>query len=160
MMSEPWEIQQDESSKAFEAFVLYRDAGPDRRLTEVSAKLTVSRQSVGKWSKKYQWPARVAAWDAELDRQRRDAHITTVRETSARHAQIARAMQNKAVQRLQSVDASKLTPSELIRFIEIGIKIERDAMGIESLLDSLMKGDEEPSDDVQKVLGGIDIDRV
>jgi len=61
-----FEQQPRESNKAFAAFSLYLSLGAERGLREVARKLDKSLTVVGKWSVKFDWPARVAAYDAHL----------------------------------------------------------------------------------------------
>ena len=61
-----FEKQPRESDKAFAAFSLYLSLGPERGLREVARKLDKSLTVVGKWSSKFDWPARVAAHAAHL----------------------------------------------------------------------------------------------
>ena len=56
-----FEQQPKESAKAFAAFSLYLSMGPQRGLREVARKLDKSLTHVGKWSSKFDWPARVRA---------------------------------------------------------------------------------------------------
>jgi len=58
--------QRRESSKAFAAFMIYLDLGPNRSHALVAEKLRVSNRMVHKWSAKYGWVERVAARDAYL----------------------------------------------------------------------------------------------
>jgi hypothetical protein len=46
-----------------------------------------------------------------------------------RHVRVALAFQAKAVERLQSIDADKLTPDQTLRWFEAAVRIERLARG-------------------------------
>jgi len=82
-MPKPWEKQPEETSKAFEAFRLYRDYGAGRSLRKVAEKHFEG--SAGKlgwietWSSKYGWVARCEAWDAHQDDIRRQAREDAIR---------------------------------------------------------------------------------
>ncbi len=67
----PWECQDDESSSAFEAFVLYRDTHP-RSLRKVSETLDKSKSLIESWSREHSWVTRAQKWDAELERLKED----------------------------------------------------------------------------------------
>jgi hypothetical protein len=61
-----------ESVKAFTAFRTYLDLGPERSLATVATKLGKSKVMMEKWSRKYDWPGRVAShvgYVAEIERQ-------------------------------------------------------------------------------------------
>lgn len=66
MKHKPWERQENESSPAFEAFVLYRDTRP-RSLRKVSDVLDKSKSLVEGWSSSHNWVMRCEQWDNELD---------------------------------------------------------------------------------------------
>lgn len=61
-----FERQPRETSKAFAAFQEYLGLGPERSLAAVGEKLGKSKVMMEKWSRKYDWPARVAAHGAHL----------------------------------------------------------------------------------------------
>ena len=99
----PFEQQPGEPSRAYAAFVLYRDLGPKRTLDEASrlhhtAKVRDAEQTqngpprrssgqIRLWADRWAWRERVKAWDAELDRQARE---TVAREMLAKKAQTIR----------------------------------------------------------------------
>jgi hypothetical protein len=67
-----FEQQPRESNKAFAAFKVYLDMGPERSIAGVSQKLAKSVPFLKRWSVKFDWGGRVAARDAhfaELERQ-------------------------------------------------------------------------------------------
>lgn len=58
-----WERQETESSKAFQAFCVYRDFGAGRTLAKVAEKLRKSYDLIRRWLKNYFWQNRADAWD-------------------------------------------------------------------------------------------------
>ena len=67
-----FEQQPRESNKAFAAFKAYLDLGPDRSLVAVAAKIGKFRTHLERWSRKFDWPGRVQAFNrhvADLERQ-------------------------------------------------------------------------------------------
>jgi hypothetical protein len=79
----PFEQQPNESHKAFAAFSLYLSLGPERGLREVARKLDKSLTVVGKWSRKFDWPARLQAHAAHLAIVEREAIEAAVRSKAA-----------------------------------------------------------------------------
>ena len=55
-----------ESQKAFSAYVEYRDMGTERSIEGVSQKLAKSIPLLKRWSARWDWVARAAAYDADL----------------------------------------------------------------------------------------------
>ncbi len=68
-----WERQAGESAKAYEAFAMYRDAGPSRSITMVARELNKSRSLIARWSSAYDWVDRVEALEARDEMMRRAA---------------------------------------------------------------------------------------
>ena len=126
---ESWERQGGESVQAFEAFAVYRDLGPARSVTKVARELDKSRALVGRWSRQFAWVLRASAYDQEQDRLFLSEQAQARREIARRHAKLAQAVQSKAVARLQTLDPRELTPSELLRYIQVAAEIERRAVG-------------------------------
>ena len=74
-----FEQQPRESDKAFAAFKTYLELGPQRSLVRTASKLGKFRTLMERWSKKYDWPARVqahAAHLAEIERKAAEAVAT------------------------------------------------------------------------------------
>jgi len=61
-----FEQQPRESNKAFAAFKTYLELGPERSLVIVAEKHGKSRTMIERWSRKFDWPARVQAHGAHL----------------------------------------------------------------------------------------------
>lgn len=61
-----FEQQPRESNKAFAAFKTYLELGPERSLVAVADKHGKSKTMMEKWSRKFDWPARVQAHAAHL----------------------------------------------------------------------------------------------
>ncbi|MFF3337886.1 hypothetical protein [Streptomyces flavidovirens] len=126
---ESWERQSGESVQAFEAFAVYRDLGPARSLTKAARELGKSRALLGRWSRQFAWVMRAAAYDREQDRLFLAEQAQARRDIARRHAKLAQAVQSKAVARLQTLDPRELSPSELLRYIQVAAEIERRAVG-------------------------------
>jgi hypothetical protein len=61
-----FEQQSRESDKAFAAFKTYLELGPERSLATVAEKHGKSRTMIERWSRRFDWPARVQAHAAHL----------------------------------------------------------------------------------------------
>jgi hypothetical protein len=128
----PWDRQEDEGTKAFEAFKAYRDMGPKRGIRRVPAVLgrpDTYKPVLERWSVKYGWVKRAQAWDDFQDKVAQEAALTQIEEMRKRHIQQSVALQTKALQRLQSLDPRELSASNVLGFIAEAIKIERMARG-------------------------------
>lgn len=134
MAEQLWERQDGESSRAYQAFVVYRDLGPERSIDKAIAAAGKARGNRGhwqRWSSAFRWVDRAAAWDDEQDRIKRAAQAQAVVEMAERHALIARL----ALQSLQDwlsdrADVGKLSWSSASQLLDIAAKIERNARGL------------------------------
>lgn len=61
---QPWHRAPDESAKAYQAFLAYLEAGPDRSLRRTARTLSKSLSLLKRWSARYQWQMRARAHDA------------------------------------------------------------------------------------------------
>jgi hypothetical protein len=75
-----FEQQARESDKAFAAFSLYLSQGPERSLAKVAVKLGRSKVLMEKWSSKFDWPARVVAYNSHMALVEREAAEAMARE--------------------------------------------------------------------------------
>jgi hypothetical protein len=78
-----WSQQRGESAESFAVFVIYRDLGPDRSLAEAqrlkgkpqdALKTATGKRNVSgcmkRWSRRWAWADRAAAWDVMLEAER------------------------------------------------------------------------------------------
>ena len=82
-MAMAFEQQSRESNKAFAAFSLYLSLGPERSTAAVAAKLAKSQQLVRRWSAKFGWTERVAAYGTHLAIVEREAVEASARGKAA-----------------------------------------------------------------------------
>ncbi|MDQ8706821.1 hypothetical protein RCO28_30770 [Streptomyces sp. LHD-70] len=129
--AEEWERQPGESAAAWEAFACYRDLGLSRSLGKVTNTVRKNRSLIERWSVGHQWVLRAEAWDREQDRLWRTERQQAAREVARRHARLASAAQAKLVAQLQQLDPARLSPSDVIRWLEVTVRIERQAYGID-----------------------------
>ena len=124
--TKPWERQEAESVKAYEAFQCYLNLGETRSQRLVSEQLSKSRQLISRWSANYQWVERVAAYENDLQRQAHAEAVKKARQMADRHISIAMKMQQKALQALKEMDPRDIDPKNLVAFIREATKLERE----------------------------------
>jgi hypothetical protein len=134
-----WEMQRDESRRAYEAFLLYRDS-ETRRLAEVGSKLTppCSAANVARWSSRHRWQDRAWAWDKEQDRIQQAQQARDRMAARKRHLQVSQEMQAIALHGLLELKAKVaagtalgMTPGEVENMLTESIKLERLTLGVE-----------------------------
>ena len=120
----PWERQPGESAQAYEAFDAYPKMGVERSCRKVAQALSKSDTIIRRWSSAWKWQERCRAYDNELKRQELIQAQKAVKQMQERQIQTAMLLQKKAVQALNELDISELTPQEILRFISEGAKLE------------------------------------
>lgn len=130
-----WERLPGEGDKAFAAFIAYRDTPEKDRSIAKCVAAYYGGESAGKvrlwqrWSSQYRWQERVTAWKDEQDRIARETRLREIEAMNARHASEARALQQKAIERLKLLKPEDLTASLLLRYLIDAARLERSAMG-------------------------------
>lgn len=94
----PWDRQPGETSKAYEAFSIYRDMGANRTVRGTAEALTKSEQLIKGWSGKNNWVDRAAAYDSVPARAVVDAYQEMAADIAAQH----RALSDKLMARLSA----------------------------------------------------------
>lgn len=129
-----WEQQPTETGRNYGLFTMYRDSGRLRSVAQVAGMTDVlSYASMTRISRYNKWAERAGLWDAEQDR------ITALRlqasreEMAERHSKAARSLMDKALERLKTLDVDSISPHALILMIDTAAKIERAALGLETL---------------------------
>ena len=129
----PWERQENEKPKPFEAFCRYRDMGIERSIRKVASELGKSDTLVGRWSKDNKWVERVTAWDDEQDRIKREIaqkeQAKAIREMRKRHADLANAILLKAAKALKKIPDDEIRAGDVSRMVDVASKLERISRG-------------------------------
>lgn len=151
-MPQPWERQPGETSKAYAAFCRYRDMDPGKRsLAAVSSQGKKCGKGgkpstvIADLSAKHDWVARAAAYDDHMDELVRAKLEKQRLDMAERQADVARAMIEKARERIKNIDLEDMSPQDVARWVDVATKTERLALG-------------EPTDNVrEEVHGSIDL---
>lgn len=129
----PWERQEGETPKPYEAFCVYRDMGIQRSQPKVAEKLGKSTALISRWSSEYNWVERVAAWDDDRERIEREIAEKemrdSIRKMRKRQAETGRYMQVKAMKALNRIPEEEIKPGDIARLVDVGSKLERTARG-------------------------------
>ena len=125
----------DEGSRPFEAFLAYRDLGPNRSLDAVAKRLSKSLAIVGRWSSDYSWQARVRAFENHLERVRCEARCRATAQEAVADARLwerrKRASLEKfyeASERLRKV-GTRMLGVAVTRLVEVDGLSELEAVG-------------------------------
>lgn len=130
-----------ETHRAYAAFCVYRNAGPLRSLRETCKvfynldELPPAHQNhnqlrqIKLWSSIHEWQNRALAYTSHLDKLSRIEHGERVRSMHKRQAANASTVAGKAMEKLRTVDASRLTVNEALKMFVEATRIERMARG-------------------------------
>jgi hypothetical protein len=126
-----WERQEGESAPAYNAFWTYCTTPEDEKKScgSVAQKLRKSYTLIRRWSKTWDWEPRARAYDNHLIEAELEAIKKERVKSARRHISIARSFQNKVIARLNKLDAGELSTADMVRWFDISVKIERQAMG-------------------------------
>ena len=127
----PWERQEDETPKQFEAFKVYRNMGEERSLSKVSKQLSKSTALMARWSRSNNWVDRCVAWDNEQDRLLAIEQRKEIKKMRKRHADVASAMIATAVKGLKQIQEhmEDVKPQDVARLVDVASKLERISRG-------------------------------
>lgn len=121
----PWERRPDESEKAFEAFSLYRDMGSKRTIAAVAEKLQKSRQLIQRWQKRYEWAARINAYDNDIEKKAHEALKKEAVEIRKTHLQIAAQLELKALKALNLLQPEEMGPKDIKEMLKLALEVEQ-----------------------------------
>jgi len=130
-VGEIWERLPNESSKAYQAFCEYRDMGADRsirKLAQARGKPT-STKWLCHWSAKHNWVERARAYDDYLEQEKRKEQEKAILEMVERHTKEAMALQQKALERLKTLNPDELTTRDVLNYLLEAMKVERLCRG-------------------------------
>ena len=134
---DPWDRQTWEIDSAWNGFVIYRDMGPqERSVSKVAKAIGKHQNNVYPWSKNNRWVERAALYDRYVDQRAREAKLKAFEEATERHVKIGMVFQQVAARELTKINQRSaaatievLTPEQILRYAEQGIRTERLARG-------------------------------
>lgn len=136
---QPWDRRKDESKRAFDAFVIFRDSA-DRKLATVARALTppCSVPNIARWSSRHQWQQRASDWDCHVDEEQRSELARGRVARRRRQLQLASALQSVAAHALREIQAKiemKLplgwAPEQIAGLVKVADQLEASAFGSE-----------------------------
>lgn len=147
----PWERQPGETTKAWQAFVLYRDSTETRTIQRVAEMIAEAenrnpvtvRNVMSTWVRDNHWRERAEAYDLHVDQRLREARETELEALNRRQMQEGATLQTIAMRRLVGAPAgpnnqpavTPLNPETMdwdhaFRSMELGARLERVAAGL------------------------------
>ena len=122
------------------AFGLYLRIGAERSIAELQELIADDPALIGmgrapalrtleSWSSRFNWQDQLGKVEREAAAQDHDDQVQVIREMNERHAKEGVALQQKGVERLQTLPAEKMTGADAVRSIVEGARLERMARG-------------------------------
>jgi hypothetical protein len=137
-----WDRQPNEVDRAWQAFVLYRDAllpgGIGKRVQRlVSERLypdthpTKGRvKEIGLWSVRHRWRERCNLYDVHLDRVKQEEFRAALRKDMETNIAVYRAMRSKGSRKIVDVDPGLIPIRDAIRMVDTAISGLRREAGL------------------------------
>lgn len=133
--TEPWLRLPTDTSKSFEAFIVYRDLGPSRTLQKAADMLRKSGGTVRRWASRHHWAERAAAFDQDQDKLWRKQVDAERHVVAKQHVRIQGVIIGRGVEALQQQDTSRFTPIDALRYLVEGMKSQAAYYGIGAAAD-------------------------
>ena len=129
-----WERQSGETEKAYSAFKIFLEM-EDRSISKVAKYLSVSVQNVRKWSSKYNWFERAAAYDSSIVESTRQLKIAAIKESLRRKVGIADKLEQKALKALEEISISRISGRTIVEMLTLANQLRNEVYETEKLLD-------------------------
>lgn len=100
-----------------------------RSLRKVAAALGMNFRTIARQSETWEWVKRCEAYDAHVDRGIREANEAAIRKMNQEHAILAQQMIRKATRRLLQIPDDQISAAELVRMVDVAVKVERLSRG-------------------------------
>lgn len=126
----PWNMRPGETAKAYQAFEVYRDLGAERTMEKAGAILGKSMGTIEPWASRFEWAARVRAFDEAVAAKAADRALEDAVAVRARQAADAKRLQELGIERLSTLPVGQLKPGHAIQAWKVGAEAERKALGI------------------------------
>lgn len=118
----PSEKQLSESPQAHGAFLIYRDLMPgERSASRVASEYGRHVRLIERWRSRHAWVERAAAFDAEIDRRRREAMFEEAIEMGRRQAADAAAAQTAVMASIRELNARLDGPDGRAELRDLGL---------------------------------------
>lgn len=132
-----WDRIPGETPREYQKFCAFRDMISEdkdlrsrrRSIPKLCEQIGFSVDHLRKLSAKNDWINRAAAYDAYLDEQIREQNEADIIKMKKDHALLASQMIKKAAKRLLTIPEEEIAASDIVRLVDVGVKIERLSRG-------------------------------
>ena len=121
-----WERQECESIFAYKAFKLFIEM-PERNLEVVAEELSKTRNTIIRWSEKYEWERRAFLFDYFHAQAEKKNSAQEQKKMATQQISLGIFLQAEGVKALKGKDLSAKPVAVILKSIELGIQIGRSA---------------------------------
>lgn len=125
-----WERQECESVIAYKAFKIFLEM-QERDIGIVAEELSKTRETIIRWSEKYEWERRAALFDFFHAQAEKKNSAQEQKKMAVQQISLGRLLQAEGVKALKGKDLTAEPVAVILKAIELGIQIERSARNIE-----------------------------
>lgn len=119
-----------EPPKAFQMLQTFISLGLTRNLRAVAERFEVTLNHIQKLSSEYRWRERATHWETLVSQRRDLERLEAIRASEIKHARAANLCVERGLAALEKLDPDLLKPHEVLKFLEVGIRLEREALGL------------------------------
>lgn len=137
-----WDRMLGETHKAYAAFVIYRDLGPERTYRKVAEALQKSEPLIARWAVRFNWKNRAAEYDDYNDQALQRERLKLRLRFQDKALKIANKLHEKVEHAVDVLELTKIvnvngnekeeviaSPNELVRLLELSQEIQKDILG-------------------------------
>lgn len=125
----PWSPQPGETAIAYASFNAYRSQGPKRSIAATARETGRDASTLRALSSRFSWVERAVAFDAYLENREIEELAQGRVAMRKAHVNLAEIAREKILARLESLDPGEMTVRDLAVWLDLSVKIERQARG-------------------------------
>jgi hypothetical protein len=134
---ESWERLPAESARAYGAFCIYRDFGPERTIRKAVNQSCKDHAPQSRrcrlwanWSSEFKWRQRAADYDQYIDKLKQMELRKTIEAQGERHRAVTGKMLLVVEKKLDLMNPAELSQVNVTEWVETAIRAEREAAGL------------------------------
>lgn len=129
----PTDRQKGESTKAYDAFLVYLNLGETRSALKVAAEIHKNVIMIRTWSARWNWVSRVIEWEDRVRQERILKFKDSRMEMFERHAKIGESFLEKLSGIIQKIDPESCSVADLCIALKTAVAVEREARGADDV---------------------------
>jgi hypothetical protein len=134
---ESWEQLPGEAGRAYAAFCVYRDFGPERSIRKAVEQHEADTVKQGKryrmwlsWSMQFKWVKRAEDYDLYLDRLKQAELRKTIETRGEAHREVTKKMLQVVNKKLDMMNPADLSQGTVTEWVQTAVKTEREIFGL------------------------------